>query len=289
MAFIKSAVKFTLKGLNLSPLRNGDVEFFNNVNQKKYGKTFEDVVSVNFDDGSEVNFGGKNFAFDRNDNPTRGVVQGLEVVTPRDKVEFYMTGLSIKATTFNKAIDTNSFTDDLKIWKAAFSGKDTFVLSNKNDNMRGFGGNDVMKGNGGSDTLRGDGGNDRLLGGNGGDTLLGGAGGDNLRGDKGQDVLKGGTGDDVLVGGDHDDTMIGGGGADTFLFNTVGISGSASNNDTIRGFTDGIDTIKIRTTDSFEDLSIEENGGSALIRYSHGTITLQNVDASLISAADFDI
>lgn len=196
---------------------------------------------------------------------------------------------------------------------------DIMIGLNFRDDLRGLSGNDRIFGRDGGDFLRGDDGNDRIFGGNGRDLLSGGLGRDRLFGGWGNDVLRGGRGrdlcwggadddrirgggsddrldggdgDDVLFGGRGDDVLIGGEGDDK-LFGGRGddvyVIGRNTGADTIYGFEDGRDRIRLLNGLKFEDLSISDEGdNSTVISVDDQTIaTLIGIRSDLITAADF--
>lgn len=163
-----------------------------------------------------------------------------------------------------------------------------------NDIIYGGTGNDKLYGNAGDDTLIGEEGKDRLIGGEGNDFLDGGSGNDRLVGQKGSDILNGGAGNDTLLGGGHadvldggtgDDHYHGGGGRDTFVF------GDDSGSDVIRAFQNNKDTIDLSSktgVSSFSDLTITQDGTSAVIDFGDGSlVTLWNTDISVLDTSDF--
>ena len=163
-----------------------------------------------------------------------------------------------------------------------------------NDIIYGGTGNDKLYGNAGDDTLIGEEGKDRLIGGDGNDTLDGGSGNDKLAGQRGSDILNGGAGNDTLLGGGHadvldggtgDDHYHGGGGRDTFVF------GDDSGSDVIRAFQNNKDKIDLSSktgVSSFSDLTITQDGTSAVIDFGDGSlVTLWNTDISVLDTSDF--
>jgi Ca2+-binding RTX toxin-like protein len=99
------------------------------------------------------------------------------------------------------------------------------VAGNGNQFLDGGAGNDRMMvevsgvtSYTGPNTLLGGEGNDQIAGGIGIDILDGGAGNDQLEGRSGDDVLNGGAGADTLDGGLGADILTGGGGADQFIW-----------------------------------------------------------------------
>jgi serralysin len=75
------------------------------------------------------------------------------------------------------------------------------------------------------------------------DNLRGDAGDNGIWGKAGDDSLYGRDGDDILSGGNGNDTLNGGAGRDTFVFNTF--LNTATNVDTISGFSVAEDTIRL--------------------------------------------
>jgi len=279
MAKISASSKFTLNGLDFSTLQDTDPELFNNVFETFKGKRYEDVLTLRDEEEAGANFGGTNLALTNAGSAKSGKVQLIEGVGPGDESVFDIRGLDLKLTKIDSAISTNSFKDDLAIWKEQFAGKDTMVLSNAGDNMRGFGGNDVMKGRGGSDRLFGDGGNDALYGGSGKDSLEGGTGADSLYGGDGDDILKGSKGNDKLFGGIASDTLIGGSGADVFVFDGVGGA------DTVKDFGKGNDMLRLKndiagteglTKAEIVDEFASKSDGNIIFQFNSGdTLTLE--------------
>jgi Ca2+-binding RTX toxin-like protein len=173
--------------------------------------------------------------------------------------------------------------DNLAAIFYAFSGGDTFVLADTNDNgtydaedftvrltgqhnlvqsdfgstpiaiagtngsdtINGTEGNDTILALGGNDIVNGNGGNDRIEGGDGNDIVNGGNGDDNLIGGRGADQLNGNAGNDRIDGGDGNDILNGGDGIDR-------ITGGAGNDiidggagrDTVLAGGDGNDIVR---------------------------------------------
>jgi Ca2+-binding RTX toxin-like protein len=168
------------------------------------------------DDGDRVSFIGSGIGYQMSGGNivgiTGGTVTGISITNANGGVSYVSwTGLSVSA----KNLFTYAVTDNWTALNALlFNTGDTFRLTDRADQVRGFGGNDTMYGFGGNDRLFGDAGNDKLYGGN------------------GADRLDGGTGADTLVGGAGVDTLAGGAGADVFLFTHLG----AANRDIISDF-----------------------------------------------------
>ncbi|NER33337.1 MAG: DUF4347 domain-containing protein [Oscillatoria sp. SIO1A7] len=198
------------------------------------------------------------------------------------------------------------------------SSDNSYLGRSGNDILSGNGGNDWMNGNRGDDSLDGGEGNDTLYGGKdndtisgnngadvifgnrGSDRLLGNNGDDFLNGNQGEDILFGGNGNDLLYGGKENDTLNGGDGSDTLsgdLGNDILTGGNGSDrfvlkagggSDILTDFEDGQDFLALADGLTFGQLAIAGENGSTLIRFEDEILaTLQNVDASLISSADF--
>ncbi|WP_299085449.1 tandem-95 repeat protein [uncultured Ruegeria sp.] len=115
------------------------------------------------------------------------------------------------------------------------------------------------------------------------ETIFGTVGNDTLYGGEGNDTLYGGAGNDTLYGGGGDDYLYGGTGSDEFVFN------DSFGHDTIRGFQDGSDLIRIDIAGiSYSDLAIISSGSDTEVSVSgHGTITLSSVVVPNLTEDDF--
>ncbi|KFC69289.1 hypothetical protein FG93_03335 [Bosea sp. LC85] len=124
---------------------------------------------------------------------------------------------------------TIRLTGQLNLVQSDF-GTTRFVIAGTNgpDTINGTQGNDTILALGGSDTVNGLGGDDVIEGGDGADTLNGGDGVDRIRGGTGADVINGGEGRDFLTGEAGNDIIDGGGGNDSVLAGGDG-------NDTVSG------------------------------------------------------
>lgn len=178
-------------------------------------------------------------------------------------------------------------TATITITDAAYRGSagDEHIRStNEADTIYGNGGADIIEGYSGDDTLYGGADNDELYGGYDNDTLYGGAGADKLVGHRGNDTLWGGSENDALYGSGGADALYGEGG-DDFFFGDTGVDiyhGGAGNDgfglghsyavysygfenstnivaDFSRGGADGIDIIKVFTTNGNETSFAELN------------------------------
>jgi Ca2+-binding RTX toxin-like protein len=179
-------------------------------------------------------------------------------------------------------------------------GNDTLAGSFGADLVKGDSGDDSLGGGGGIDTIYGGGGDDMIGGGDGGDLLFGDAGDDFIAGGEGNDVINGGTGNDTINGGTGNDVMRGGAGADVFVFTDF----NNGEIDTIYGFEDGIDKIRVSISAliennnpkladgfQFDDLSIGDFniGGTnfALVIWDGHTIRIGGMESALLGANDF--
>ncbi|MFC3571072.1 beta strand repeat-containing protein [Paracoccus simplex] len=147
---------------------------------------------------------------------------------------------------------------------------------------------EAVNGSNYGDRLVGNGVNNRLNGGGGHDRLEGLGGNDVLQGGAGSDTLFGGVGNDVVTGGAGNDFMAGGAGADAFVF-AVG-----NGVDRITDWQDGLDRIRIvsgnwqgQRYDGFDDLTVTQAGGNAVVSFGGTSITLAGVQAGALNASDF--
>lgn len=209
-----------------------------------------------------------------------------------------------------------------RLWAEA--GNDTVFGGDGNDTIYGLAGNDILIGDAGNDYLSaGPGvdtavfigavattvnlgisvaqntgygmdvllgfenvisgsGADRLSGNSAANTLAGGDGNDTLAGSSGNDALLGGNGNDLLTGGVGDDRTQGGAGSDRFVLNT------GAGADTFVDFQNGIDRIQITNgADLFSQITVQDSGANAVIRFSDVTVTLLNFDHLLVDVSDF--
>ncbi len=258
MARVNAYVALDIDSFDLDDIvTDANISFFDNTPLTLDGRSYMDRLVVTGDDGS-ITFGGSSILF----NPMQGGIVGGNVngivATAGGSTLFGIHGLSISAPALYQAALTSSDDDDLAIVRAAFSGKDTFVLSGGGDRARGFAGADSMAGNGGNDRLYGDGGNDQLKGGSGNDSLYAGTGADTLTGGRGKDTLFGGT-------------ETGSGSGDDFVFGSRLDSAVGTNRDVIRNFTRNVDDIVLSGIDAKAGVGTsndkflwnDDNGGRA--------------------------
>lgn len=109
----------------------------------------------------------------------------------------------------------------------------------------------------------------------------------NLTGTNADETLSGGNANDILNGQGGNDTLSGGAGLDIF------VAGQNSGNDIILDFTDGEDLIDLTalsgTINSFDDLTITQNGANAVISFDNNSFTLNGVQTDTLTFNDFII
>ncbi|MBC6438773.1 MAG: hypothetical protein GDA52_11765, partial [Rhodobacteraceae bacterium] len=159
---------------------------------------------------------------------------------------------------------------------------DTTGARGKVNELEGTDASDTLTGSSGRDSVDGGTGNDRLIGRADNDVINGGVGRDTLAGNRGDDTLDGGRYSDTLIGGHGDDVLTGGKWKDTFAFAT------GHGNDVITDFEDGMDLIHITASDvGFDGLAIADKGSAAVVTWDGGSITLEGVDHTALTADDF--
>ena len=125
-------------------------------------------------------------------------------------------------------------------------------------------------------------GNDSVTGGGLADVIFGRNGSDVLRGEDGNDRIEGGNGNDRLIGGRGNDQLTGGGGIDAFVFS------ANDGSDFISDFSIGTDVIQFQGMGiDFDDLTISNASGAALVDYTTGVITVVGATAAQFSQDDF--
>lgn len=248
MAKIWSNVSYNQNNFDLNTIKIGssDYKFFDDLKTVINDVTYQDIYTVTYTDNGNllgVAVAGSGLTVSANEKAlTGGLVNGFfQVVT--DGVDWYdafgLEGITVSAVALQKAIDSQSTTDDYKIIAGILTGNDVFTLSQFDDYAFGYGGNDKLYGGDGKDSLDGGNGNDTVVGGGGIDSLMGGAGADVLDGGADNDQLFGGDGSDRLTGGAGADGLTGGAGADVFVLNQkMGI-------DHITDFSSGSDRISL--------------------------------------------
>lgn len=237
-------------------------EFYNNINLSYKGTVYQDEYDVYYGYGNYVlAWVGSNFTCDYYGNVTGGTVQALQWFAWNGSsysVVYEVLGASVSAVSLYNASLTPSTSDDFAIISKAFSGADTFNMSNYNDTINGYSGNDVMNANGGNDSIEGGVGND---------TISAGSGGDRIVGNDGKDILTGGSGND------------------RFIFVKASESSSiSSSSDVITDFVQGQDKIDLSAIDAFASTGSNEaftwRGTSAFNSSTQGEVRYQKYDNS---------
>lgn len=266
MASVRALDSFNQPFFNLNVVWK-NAEFFYYYNNKPFeywGTTYRDAFEIDFeDDGSFLllQFTGQRIlaanpeeASDDNEM-TGGTVEGLHlsIYGGNDWIDLWtIQDFEVSAKDVADALKTRNTKDDARIFKAIFSGNDTFDLSRYDDVAIGYAGADEMNGRGGNDTLLGAGGNDTLNGG------------------KGSDTLEGGAGKDILIGGK---------GADAFLFS------DGDNRNVIRDFADDTDGLVLDSDLWNGDLTrrqvvnkfATEKGGDVIFDFGDDRLVLRDV------------
>src|SRR5215211_7257166 len=212
-----------------------------------------------------------------------GATEGdtLELVSFGSPIRFTFGGQLAAMPVLGSSIGISG--DNLAAISYAFSGGDTFVLADTNDNgiydaldftvrltgehnlvrsdfgstpivilgteaadtIDGTESNDTILAFGGNDTVNGNGGNDLIEGGDGNDVVNGGDGDDIIRGGRGSDQLNGNAGNDTIDGGDGNDILNGGDGIDRIIGGAGSdiIDGGAGR-DTVLAGGDGNDIVR---------------------------------------------
>lgn len=231
---------------------------------------------------------------------TRGVVIDLAAGTATDAWGYKDKLISIEQVRGTSNVD-KIFGSDLKTGERymGFAGNDfidgrggTDMVSYKRDSDHGGSGNvtvDLIKGRatdgfGDRDTLKNI---ENAEGGFHDDLLIGNSKANLLRGGYGDDRLKGGGGGDTLEGEGGDDILTASTGADVFLYRATADDLGV---DTIKGFRDKEDKIqfdKSMDVDRFSDLTITKLGHDVVVTYDLGSITIEDIGITKITAADF--
>ncbi|MEM9926231.1 MAG: Ig-like domain-containing protein, partial [Cyanobacteria bacterium P01_D01_bin.50] len=130
--------------------------------------------------------------------------------------------------------------------------------------------------------INGDSLNNTLYGGSLNDFFNGKEGDDFLYGRDGDDTLLGGSNDDLLQGDQGNDRLFGGSGKDTFVLSKF------TGTDTIYDFENGIDSLGLSQSLTFNDLNIQANGNNTDILFGNQVLaTLRGINSSLIEQSDF--
>jgi Ca2+-binding RTX toxin-like protein len=121
----------------------------------------KDEFAAYYDSGYEEHFYGEKLTYDKNGMLTGGKITGYEAVYGGSV--FYLGGFSVAATALEKAMDSVSTADDMKLLAAMFKGADTLTGSSYADRINGFAGKDLIDGKKGDDILTGGAGKDTFI------------------------------------------------------------------------------------------------------------------------------
>ncbi|MDT8856815.1 calcium-binding protein [Paracoccaceae bacterium Fryx2] len=281
MATITATRAFRLDSVNWNQLVES-LDYYPANNQQTQWTSYPDQFGYGVDFDTFITFAGDDIGFSRG-VVTGGTVNAIQLIDDANRIYkdvIAIDGIALSATAVISAVASASAADDLALLRSAFSGADTFVLSEQADQMQGFAGNDRLSGRGGDDWLSGDQGRDTLQGDAGNDTLLGGSG---------NDVLDGGTGRDRLVGGSGAGRLDGGADRqrDTFVFTAVSDS-PVGQRDTVVNFISGIDLLDLSRIDA--DLSFGTKAGSFKVwSIDTGADRLVRADTTGDGVADLEI
>lgn len=212
-------------------------------------------------------------------------------------MESFESGRGLLSDT-NGGIDTLNFAsiqDAMQVNMAAggtisFAGTKVADFATGSDAFEKFysgDGADSLLGNSLANTIWGARGNDSLDGATGADKLYGNADDDSLMGKGGNDTLSGGGGVDTVNGGGGNDWLVGGNGADVFAF------GTATGSDTISGWADDTDTLRLddalwgggKSVQQVLDSYFDDVGSDVVFSAGGVTITILGV-SSVNSLAD---
>jgi serralysin len=152
------------------------------------------------------------------------------------------------------------------------------------ENAIGGAGDDDITGNSADNFVDGRDGSDEMSGRSGNDIICGRAGNDVISGDDSNDRIFGGTGANSISGDDGDDRLF-----VIFGENTVEFSDD-DGADVVVGYkpgTDHFDLTAVPGVDSFDDLTLSDQGDDVLVDYGSGTFLLKNTELSSLDASDF--
>ena len=122
-------------------------------------------------------------------------------------------------------------------------------------------------------------------------TLAGNAGDNRLSGGAGNDILYGGDGADILRGGLGADRLKGGDGADTFIFTSLGQTGTTlASEDTIADFTQGDDHINLSAIDAITgNATADPFSFIGAAAFSHVAGQLHAVQSGALTLVEMDV
>lgn len=244
--------------------------------------TTQTEVDVEWGAGNTTVILGTGLTFDGSGNVNGGTVQSYGL-SNGGSLGYNISGFSVTGTQLANATASVGLNDDVRMFNRMMANDDLVFLSVLDDRIITGAGKDLVFAGSGNDRVTGGGNLDVLLGEAGNDTLAGDNAADVLFGGDDLDKLYGGSGNDVLIGGLGKDTLNGGTGKDNFVFEDLG------GNDVVTDFLAVDDRIVIRTgATAFNQLVLTQASvNNTTVHWGGTMITLQNVQVSSLTAADF--
>lgn len=194
---------------------------------------------------------------------------------------FQADGILVNAQALSDVMHTAHTADDFRLFKTFFADNDLIITTSTGIVADAGRGDDLIRDAVGANTLLGGAGNDMILANDDNDYLVGGSGSDILLGGEGNDTIRGSFGDDVIWAGSEADVILGGRGTDTFLFELG--EGKAR----IMDYAPGKDQIYFNVAaPELSNLVISMSGADTVLTLSDLTITLADVDRTLLLASD---
>ena len=252
------------------------------------------IKGVKFADGSDFDFFDLKFKVEGTDGNETLVAENVGI---DHSPETFIDAGSGDDTIYGSDLVSNAGSgDDYFQISGSFKvsggdGDDTIRSSDAEGNNEVFGGdgNDYIRLKGGSNFVNSGRGNDTISLSDSGDStvsgdhiVFSGSGADNITTQGGDDVINAGSGDDTISAGLGDNMITGGLGADFFNIYAYDSSFSAQSSDVITDFDlDSGDKINLGLYggESFDDLTIYQEGSDAVIEIYNKKITLQNIDS----------
>lgn len=176
---VNSAYSFNINAIDFSWYAANETgsQLTAGVNPDINGVIYDDAAFIIASNGAldlELLMVGTGFTGNMSTLLTGGTVQaiaGIDQNNNNGTIMWTFAGLALNASSLLSAIQSPSTSDELALLTAAFSGNDTFSLSDQADEIRGFAGQDVINANGGNDIIYGAGDGDLIDGGTGFDVV----------------------------------------------------------------------------------------------------------------------